>query len=272
MIFGNPVRGTIRPPGSPSQRGSFRVTQPWGPTSLTGEPRVRWPGGEGVSAGTYAHFHQGLDLGDALCGSDVLAAQAGKVIYSAKSSSGSETIQIDHGQGLITWYAHLRTRKVAKGATVEKGQLIGTVGDTGNAIGCHLNFALEDRNFGGTVVAFRGVVPSLIKFVDPWPRLEQNAEDEVITVTDTVPKNVTLAAGAVEYDPSTGAKLGTTNSPLVRYSPYGVTIGGTAARVLPIGNPFVLTAFKVNDPKVNVADIPAPVVPTKLASGTYQVE
>lgn len=173
IILGTPVRKYLRPPGSPKIAGNPRVTQDFGPTTLPAEPKVIWPGGDGIAKGTYTDFHQGLDIGDGRCGADVLAAANGLVAYSATDGSGSKTIVIDHGSGYRTRYAHLATRSVAKGARVTRGQKIGTIGDTGMAIGCHLHFALEDASFA-TVVAIRGTSRSYLKLIDPWPRLEQN--------------------------------------------------------------------------------------------------
>ena len=75
MLFGNPVKqAVIRPPGSPAITGNFRVTQDFGPTSLSAEPSITWNGGEGIAAGFYSHFHKALDLGNRQCGAEVRAA------------------------------------------------------------------------------------------------------------------------------------------------------------------------------------------------------
>ena len=49
-------------------------------------------------------------------------------------------IQIKHGEELTTLYAHLSEINVQEGDTVVRGQRIGRIGDTGNAIGSHLHF------------------------------------------------------------------------------------------------------------------------------------
>lgn len=176
MIFGNPLRQPyIRPPGAPKIYGSFRVTQDFGPTSFTGEPAVSWPGGEGIPAGWYPHFHRGIDLGNAKCGADVLAAQSGKVTVAGKQSDGAIAVKIDHG-GWTTGYWHLASEVVAVGQLVIKGQKVGVLGTTGNSTACHLHFYVRQ----GT--AWR----------DPWPRLAQN-----VTVTVKGPGvNIRESAGS----------------------------------------------------------------------------
>lgn len=171
MILDNPVaQAVIRPTSAGRKVGSFRVTQDFGPTSVKAEPRIKWPGGEGIPARTYPHFHRGLDLGNGRCGGRVLAAADGRVAFAGISSSGSRTVIIDHGD-LRTWYAHLADDGVAKGDRVKAGALIGHVGATGNAIGCHLHFALEDHG----------------EWLDPWPRLRQN-----VTVHPVLDETVNL--------------------------------------------------------------------------------
>lgn len=112
----------------------FVVTQPFGPTSFAGEPPkvvdgVSWP-----------HWHSGVDFGNGRCGGDVVAAADGTVHYSARMSDGNNCITIAHGSGWMTLYGHLAALRVAPGAKVTKGQLIGFVGSTGNSTGCHLHF------------------------------------------------------------------------------------------------------------------------------------
>lgn len=196
MILGNPVRKPIRPLGSPSIAGNPRVTNDFGPPSIAIEPTVIWPGGCGIAKGTYPDFHQGVDIGDGRCGADVIASAPGTVAFSALDSGGSQTIIIDHGSGIRTWYAHLATRLVAKGAKVARGQKIGTVGKTG-ATACHLHWAVEDRNFPGTVTAIRPSGRSSIKFVDGWPLLEQN-----VTVRPAHIDGIRIRTSTV-VDPST---------------------------------------------------------------------
>lgn len=216
MLFGNPVRGAIHVDARyysthpdawkrPSGNRDAALTHDFGPSSVSAEPKVIWPGGETdlfgrpIAKGTYTDFHQGIDISTASCGKDVVAARAGTVAYSSTDSSGSKTIIVDHGGGFRTWYAHLASRSVARGAKVSKGQKIGTIGDTGNAIGCHLHFAVEWTGFPGTVVAIRGTSRSYRKFVDPWSRLEQNVRIRPISIAPAIRirSELSLASSAI---------------------------------------------------------------------------
>jgi murein DD-endopeptidase MepM/ murein hydrolase activator NlpD len=87
-------------------------------------------------------IHQGIDVG-AKYGSLVVAADSGKVITSAYSSSYGNYVVISHGDGITTLYAHLSQRLVAANATVTKGQNIGKVGSTGASTGPHLHFEIS---------------------------------------------------------------------------------------------------------------------------------
>ncbi len=83
--------------------------------------------------------HQGMDL-SAPYGSSIVAAEAGKVIYSGWESGYGNFIAIDHGHGLQTHYAHCAKLLVHVGERVSKGETIGKVGTTGHSTGPHVHF------------------------------------------------------------------------------------------------------------------------------------
>ncbi len=84
-------------------------------------------------------FHEGVDLG-ADYGDAVRASAAGVVVANSWDGGYGIKIDIDHGNGYHTWYAHLSRVDVPVGAHVYKGQLIGQVGSTGFSTGPHLHY------------------------------------------------------------------------------------------------------------------------------------
>lgn len=87
-------------------------------------------------------MHKGLDFAGP-SGTPVMAAAAGRVIYAARKGSYGNLIELDHGNGVTTRYAHLRDIEVSKGDTVDMGELIGTVGSTGASTGPHLHWEVR---------------------------------------------------------------------------------------------------------------------------------
>ena len=87
-------------------------------------------------------MHKGLDFAGP-SGTPVMAAAAGRVIYAARKGSYGNLIELDHGNGVTTRYAHLRDIEVSKDDTVEMGELIGTVGSTGASTGPHLHWEVR---------------------------------------------------------------------------------------------------------------------------------
>lgn len=102
--------------------------------------RGRHSYGDGFGAG---RGHQGVDV-FARCGTEMIAARAGKVQYRGyQSSAGNYTVIDGRGTKRDYVYMHLkRQAKFAEGRKVRVGDMIGRVGETGNATGCHLHFEL----------------------------------------------------------------------------------------------------------------------------------
>ena len=86
--------------------------------------------------------HTGLDLGGAY-GDDIYASGAGTVTFAGWNGGYGYLIRIDHGDGIETYYGHCSKMLVSVGDTVEKGQVIATVGSTGVSTGPHLHFEIR---------------------------------------------------------------------------------------------------------------------------------
>jgi len=87
-----------------------------------------------------ASRHMGLDIQGSV-GDRAFASQAGVVRFSGKLRSTGNTVVIDHGAGVLTFYMHLSQRLKNVGNKVKQGELIGYVGRTGRVTGPHLHFA-----------------------------------------------------------------------------------------------------------------------------------
>jgi len=113
-----------------------RITQLFGPTTFTGEPRL-------CHRGTcYEHFHDGLDLA-APIGTPVQAIATGRVTIAGRLSDGAVVVEIEHSPGVLSRYGHLETElRVRVGESVATGEVIGSVGLTGNTTGPHLHFEI----------------------------------------------------------------------------------------------------------------------------------
>jgi len=94
-----------------------------------------------------AAFHSGVDFA-APVGTPIQASAGGKVIFSGVIGSYGKVVEIDHGAGLVTRYAHLSKLLVKKNQVVTPGQLIAKMGSTGRSTGSHLHFEiLKDGRF-----------------------------------------------------------------------------------------------------------------------------
>jgi murein DD-endopeptidase MepM/ murein hydrolase activator NlpD len=110
------------------------ISQGFGCTGFAFEPVDRaCPGG---------HWHSGIDLAAAR-GTPVRATLPGAVTVIVSATGYGLHVAIDHGGGLSSLYGHLDTVLVTSGEFVVAGQVIGTVGSSGNATGPHLHFEIR---------------------------------------------------------------------------------------------------------------------------------
>lgn len=115
------------------------------PAGSTPSDELSWPLRGEVTGrfgeGRGGHSHQGIDIPKP-AGTRVKAASAGRVIHAGDEAGYGKYICIAHVR-LSTCYAHLEKVKTKKGAEVSRGQVIGTVGNTGNSGALHLHFEVR---------------------------------------------------------------------------------------------------------------------------------
>lgn len=90
----------------------------------------------------YSRFHAGLDFG-ADYGSPIWAAKGGVVLFAGWYGGYGQTVVVDHGGGITTLYGHASELYVSQGQTVQRGQIIATIGSTGLSTGPHLHFEVR---------------------------------------------------------------------------------------------------------------------------------
>jgi murein DD-endopeptidase MepM/ murein hydrolase activator NlpD len=122
------------------QAAARRVSAP--ANSAVSASGMIWPT-RGVVTSEYGQrwgrLHAGIDV-SAPTGTTIVAALGGTVIQAGSMGGYGNTVVIDHGGGLTTLYAHMSRIGARNGQRVERGQLIGYVGNTGNSTGPHLHF------------------------------------------------------------------------------------------------------------------------------------
>jgi len=125
--------------------GARPLRQETAPVSRSGGTRFIWPTrGEFSSAFGYrwGRLHAGIDIANDI-GTPVRAAAAGRVIFTGWLSGYGYAIEMDHGQGYTTLYAHLSQYVVTPGEFVREGTVIGYMGNTGFSTGPHLHFEVR---------------------------------------------------------------------------------------------------------------------------------
>jgi murein DD-endopeptidase MepM/ murein hydrolase activator NlpD len=87
-------------------------------------------------------MHEGIDIA-APIGTPIVAPADGTVISAGEKPGFGITVEIDHGYGLVTFYAHLQRYKVESGMNVRRGDIIGYIGTTGKTTGPHLHYEVR---------------------------------------------------------------------------------------------------------------------------------
>jgi murein DD-endopeptidase MepM/ murein hydrolase activator NlpD len=102
-----------------------------------------WPAAGGITQG-YSFYHRAIDIANRSAG-NILAADGGVVTVAGwiDNSGYGRRVQIDHGNGFVTLYAHLNATQVQPGQRVNRGDVIGQMGNTGRSTGTHLHFEIR---------------------------------------------------------------------------------------------------------------------------------
>lgn len=143
----------IQAPARADDRPRFRVPLPAGrsPVGAADVDVGLWPVAGRVSSayGQRQHpirkrsqFHHGIDLA-APAGTPIRAVAAGRVSFSGWAGGYGNRVDVDHGAGWTTRYAHAHTRQVQVGQRVQVGDTLATVGSTGLSTGPHLHFEIR---------------------------------------------------------------------------------------------------------------------------------
>ncbi|MBA3940842.1 MAG: hypothetical protein C0520_06500 [Sphingopyxis sp.] len=117
-----------------------------------------------------ARMHRGLDIPGPV-GTPVLASDGGVVAFAGSAGSYGRMVEIDHGRGLRTRYAHLSRLLVRAGDTVGPQQPIALMGSTGRSTGSHLHFEVRENG----------------RSTDPLPLLGQPARAARPAFAETAP-------------------------------------------------------------------------------------
>ena len=123
VILQRELREQIVPDGRPVRRGFI--------SSYFGERQDPFTG--------HQAFHKGVDFAGTM-GAEVISVAAGIVTYVGEKLGFGHLIEVSHGGGLVTRYAHNKPATVNVGDTVQRGQTLALMGSTGRSTGPHVHF------------------------------------------------------------------------------------------------------------------------------------
>jgi murein DD-endopeptidase MepM/ murein hydrolase activator NlpD len=123
VILAQNLKAEIRPEGRPVTTGFI--------SSYFGEREDPFSGRVG--------YHKGVDIAGS-SGEDVVAVAAGVVTWSGERTGYGNLVEINHGDGYVTRYAHNERTLVTVGETVKRGDAVALMGSTGHSTGPHVHF------------------------------------------------------------------------------------------------------------------------------------
>ena len=137
---------TLRQPVTEQRLQGTKERPTWYPTGS-----FRWPttgritstfGGRASPGGIGSTNHKGIDIANSY-GTAIYAADGGTVTYAGWMGGYGYLVQINHGNGYVTYYGHNSKLLVSVGQHVYKGQQIAKMGSTGNSTGNHCHFEVR---------------------------------------------------------------------------------------------------------------------------------
>jgi murein DD-endopeptidase MepM/ murein hydrolase activator NlpD len=149
------------------QVGAHTVDFAWPVTGTVASPFGRRRSG----------WHAGVDI-KAATGTPIVAAAAGRVIFSGWARSYGRLIKIEHGNGFVTVYAHNQENLVAVGDQVEAGVVIATVGSSGRSSAAHLHFEIRHGDMVYDPTLFLPDTTMLARSEEPTEAVADEDEDE----------------------------------------------------------------------------------------------
>ena len=123
MLMDSNTQSQVLPEGTPVSGGWTSSVFGWRTDPISGKK----------------DFHEGIDLAGK-SGSVVSSVAAGIVTWSGRHSGYGKMIEISHGNGYVTRYAHNKKNLVVVGDKVDKGQNIAVMGSSGRSTGSHVHF------------------------------------------------------------------------------------------------------------------------------------
>ena len=147
-----------------------------------------YPITQGYGETDTSDFHTGIDYG---CpeGTPILASEAGSVVFAGWDTTGyGNCVIIQHPDGNATLYAHLKAITVRLGQKVERSQVIGYSGSTGNSTGPHLHFEARRQwndyksHFDPMTLPLHSVIEQPVKPSEPLKGADAFHADELLQV------------------------------------------------------------------------------------------
>ncbi len=117
-------------------------TIPYANTGVSGSGQFLWPARYHVITQYFSWYHPAIDI--AQSPSPIYASDSGTVIRAGWWTNGyGFAVQIDHGNGYVTTYAHMVRIDVSVGQEVGRGEILGEMGSTGRSTGPHVHFSVQ---------------------------------------------------------------------------------------------------------------------------------